>query len=1040
MGEIVLPEVWLAVIWQVLCGGGMVLAMGRGAPLFRRLAWMLFISLPVADCARRLVIALVGEGGAGGVWHPAWSVAGLVLGLLLAGWHRAWPAWAWALWGAGRALLALLALTLVLLAAYGSGRPPPDSLGDDPARIFFQVLDQESRQVLREGRFAPTEPIPSGTRLALLGTPAGDRDGYWWEQSPRGWRLLFRSGDVWEGRELPVTSAYWRSLTPDFSALVCSPRLGATACRVLGAGAGEEVMDGRRVLASPPSPVQALVADWGWTFRFSPLGPEQRYPLPVALGCCLAGVGAYGGGRVWLARRRRFRRKARQAAMWYQNWRFLLEHFPDPVLAFDGKGIILHRNPAAARLLAPGGRLVDILPDLMDLDWSAFPLLSPAQVFARIAARAGRLGGVHGSGKVFPLEVYFYAMDGAAGYPFLAVMRDASSLSLAKEQLNQRETLLQRVLSALPVGVWVADAGGKILLENGAARDIWAGGMPFDGSVPYRARHLVGGRLGEPQDNPLLRALAGVTVSPPETVEIWRGDGSARTVLSSAVPLVFPEGKRGGAIVVQQDVTALRAAVDELKFSVNLLQRLFGSSPVAMCVVDLSGRYLMVNATFCRFLGMEEGELLQRTAWEVTYEEDIPLRQEAWVSLFAGGESAFQCEIRYRHRLGHPLWGWLTTTLVRDEGGHPLYLMSQMLDITERKAMESRLQAREAALSLAQRIGRLGFWEWHPATDELICSDEAIQMLGLPPGPKGGIADLFLTMAAKDVRAIEAALSRAVQDGTPSSRDCTLSLPAYGTRDRAPRIVHWQVEVLSGAGTAPRLVGTVQDISDRKAIEADLRVSSQNLRRLSAYHEQSLEQERKRVALELHDELGQYLSGLKMSLSVLRLSHPEDRSIQNKAQEMGQLVGECFRVVRQVVSNLRPSALNHGLVAGIEWLVQEFRRHTDMECSFRREGPEPDLGEFEATTLLRIVQESLNNAARHSLASSVKIGLFFGERVILLKIDDDGRGFDPDHLPPGKAFGLLGLKERATSLGGVFRLKSAPGQGTHISLSLPFAR
>jgi len=86
------------------------------------------------------------------------------------------------------------------------------------------------------------------------------------------------------------------------------------------------------------------------------------------------------------------------------------------------------------------------------------------------------------------------------------------------------------------------------------------------------------------------------------------------------------------------------------------------------------------------------------------------------------------------------------------------------------------------------------------------------------------------------------------------------------------------------------------------------------------------------------------------------------------------------------------------------------------------------------------VQESLNNAARHSLARSVNIGLFFGEKVILLKIDDDGRGFDPDHLPPGKAFGLLGLKERATSLGGVFRLKSAPGQGTHISLSLPIAR
>lgn len=167
-----MPDVWLAVIWQVLCGGGMVLAMGRGAPLLRRLAWMLFISLPVADCARRLVIGLGGE-AVSGAWHPAWTVAGLVSGLLLAGWHRTWPAWAWALWGASRSLLALLALTLVLLAAYGGGRPPPDALGDDPSRIFFQVLDQESRRALAEGRFAPTEPLSPGTRLALLGSGAG---------------------------------------------------------------------------------------------------------------------------------------------------------------------------------------------------------------------------------------------------------------------------------------------------------------------------------------------------------------------------------------------------------------------------------------------------------------------------------------------------------------------------------------------------------------------------------------------------------------------------------------------------------------------------------------------------------------------------------------------------------------------------------------------------------------------------------------------------------------------------------------------------
>lgn len=236
------------------------------------------------------------------------------------------------------------------------------------------------------------------------------------------------------------------------------------------------------------------------------------------------------------------------------------------------------------------------------------------------------------------------------------------------------------------------------------------------------------------------------------------------------------------------------------------------------------------------------------------------------------------------------------------------------------------------------------------------------------------------------------------------------------------------------------IVATVtvfQDITARKQMESELRESRGQLRALSTFLQTVREEERKRIARELHDELGQALTALKIDLDWLqaRPAAQEER-VATKLQSMGQVLGKTVESVRRIAEDLRPGMLDDlGLAAAIEWQVEQFQGRTGIRCELRMNRDEFELNDRVATSVFRIIQEALTNVARHAAADAVVITLEENAGEIRLEVRDNGQGFQPG--PKPRSYGLLGIRERVNMLGGEVDIQSKPGNGTRVQATIP---
>ena len=240
---------------------------------------------------------------------------------------------------------------------------------------------------------------------------------------------------------------------------------------------------------------------------------------------------------------------------------------------------------------------------------------------------------------------------------------------------------------------------------------------------------------------------------------------------------------------------------------------------------------------------------------------------------------------------------------------------------------------------------------------------------------------------------------------------------------------------------APAIYVGLYDISGRKRVEEELVRSREQQRELSAYLEGIREDERKRSALEIQDELGQLLTVLKMDVSLLRMRLTDDPEAIGRADDMRELVEGTIWMVRNVASHLRPAALNFGLVSALEWLTGQWSRRHAIPCELHIEASEPALTDAQTTALFRIVEAALTNVARHAAATRVCVMLTAGPGSLDLLVRDDGRGFDVAAAHGKYAYGLLGMAERARLIGGTLIIESRAGKeaatGTLISIHVP---
>lgn len=210
-----------------------------------------------------------------------------------------------------------------------------------------------------------------------------------------------------------------------------------------------------------------------------------------------------------------------------------------------------------------------------------------------------------------------------------------------------------------------------------------------------------------------------------------------------------------------------------------------------------------------------------------------------------------------------------------------------------------------------------------------------------------------------------------------------------------------------------------------------LATALKQVRELAARSETVREDERTRIAREVHDELGQVLTVLKLETAMCELvcsgQMPElDKHLQN----MKRLIAQLFQLVRDVATALRPPILDAGIASAIEWQVRRFEARTQIPCMVEVPENLPKLSDAKAIGLFRILQEALTNIMRHAGAHSVQVSLRLEDGELCLCVSDDGKGFAPEQRKPGQSFGLVGMQERVLMLGGQLQIDSQPGEGT----------
>lgn len=459
------------------------------------------------------------------------------------------------------------------------------------------------------------------------------------------------------------------------------------------------------------------------------------------------------------------------------------------------------------------------------------------------------------------------------------------------------------------------------------------------------------------------------------------------------------------------------------------------------------GVMLEANAPALAAFGLRGDEVIGRRLDEVrsfTYATPVRDQLRDAIARAAAGET-----VRYDVDLlaaeGMVTVDFSLRPLVRD--GRVIYLVPSAVDVTDRRASErarrdteARLRENEARLRLALDAARIGMFDWDITNDRITWSRWHERLWGMAEGEFGGTYPEFATRVfPDDLPALEANLRACMAAGRPFTHVFRVRWPDGTVRWVAGRGTF----SFGDAGQPVRMRGAVTDVTDQKVAELALRDSESRLRRALERVTTAREDESARIALELHDELGQALTHLKLDLAWIdrRLAERDDAALaplRERAGAMQEDVDATIRTVRRLSTELRPAVLDDlGLEATLEWHIEEFQKRTGVRATVQLDLDLAAIEPRRATAVYRILSEALTNVARHAHATQVTVHAGRDDGWLTMRVEDDGRGIPPDAAARDGALGIVGMEERAHALGGELKLTRAASGGTVVWLRLP---
>ena len=529
------------------------------------------------------------------------------------------------------------------------------------------------------------------------------------------------------------------------------------------------------------------------------------------------------------------------------------------------------------------------------------------------------------------------------------------------------------------------------------------------------------------------RALAGAT-------DVRADARVAFTGSEVIVEIAITTLDSGTVQLVLRDVTARRRSEAQLRESEERLSLAVAGAREGVWDLNLVTGDVIYSPRWKQMLGYEGDEIEPHiSAFQRLVHPDDRIRADEAQNSVASGETTFEAEFRILHKEGHYVHVLSRGYPVRSRPGGPVVrIVGTHLDLTDRKLAEAALRESEERLRLAFAGAQEGVWDWNLETGAVLYSPRWIEMLGYEPHEVEPHVSAWERLIHPDDVPLAQRLSRSLEEGAQIYEG------EFRLRHKQGQYIH----VLSRGfpvrrnpgGPVVRIVGTHFDLTARMEAEqlAERRRAEQARTEWLTRLVFAQEDERRRIAREMHDQFGEQLTALSRRIERLKAAANGGQEMTAAIEALEETARQLDRDVEQLVWELRPTALDDlGVRAALDNYVRNWSQREGITAELHTSGLLDDrLPSDTETTLYRIAQEALTNVARHSQATRADVILERRDAHVVLIIEDNGVGFDPARTGDRLGFGLTGMHERAALVGAQLQIESAPGEGTTVLLRL----
>ena len=607
-----------------------------------------------------------------------------------------------------------------------------------------------------------------------------------------------------------------------------------------------------------------------------------------------------------------------------------------------------------------------------------------------------------------------------------------SNLKMTESSLQRSEDLLNQTQRITKVGGWEYDVLNKQMHFSDEIFNIYGinKGINFtseDGTKYFR-----------PADRPLVLESFTKAAAKGEPYELElqfinaRGENLWVRTAGQPVLINGKVVKVNGNLI---DITERKLAAEKMESERKIFQNILDLAPVMIAYKSKDDHFINVNSAFAKFIRLSKENIIGKTTFQIFKQFDVALM---WRK---NDLEVIRTGIPILNQLTFTMGKWMIYSQLpfNDSEGSTNGTVNFIVDVDDRVGAEEAFREGKLQLEMAIKASNTGLWDWDLKTNKVYYSPEWKQQIGYEEWEISDDYSEWQNRLHPDD--LENALSIVQKN---------IENPSLGYENEfrfrhKDGTYHWILAkasvLIDDHGKPIRMLGSHADITGRKKAEEDLKSSNEQLHALSDRLHKIREEERLNVSRELHDDIGQSLTGIKMDISWLEKKVaefiPDKNLLMERFSGMKELVDESIAKVRQIASDLRPGILDtFGLLPAIEWQLQDLQQRSGIKCTLISDLKELNFDAQTNLEIFRIIQESLTNVVRHSEAGSAQVNIKKQKDKLIFEVIDNGKGITDDVFNKTTSLGLIGMRERASQINGEISIQGTSGKGSVVSLSI----